>query len=38
MLLIYKTLIHNNLNADILILSIVRKGVKFFVTLQQVQW
>lgn len=38
MLLIHKTLIYNNLNADILILSIVRKGVKFFVTLQQVQW
>ena len=37
MLLIHKALIHNNLNADILILSIVRKGVKFFVTLQQVQ-
>ena len=37
MLLTHKTLIHSNLNAGIFILSIVRKGVKFFVTLHQVQ-
>ena len=37
MLLTHNALIHNNLNAGILILSIVRKWVKFFVTLQQVQ-
>lgn len=37
MLLTHKALIHNNLNAGIFILSIVRKGMKFFVTLQQVQ-
>lgn len=37
MLLTHKALIHSSLNTVIFILSIVRKGVKFFVTLQQVQ-
>lgn len=32
-----KTLIHNRLNANNLILSIVRQRDRFFVTLQQVQ-